>query len=61
MDAKKYDRIADLLMQIRKDIANYVHPTHTKGHWTKQVYLDRINKLLDDTDMMAHHDTKGLL
>lgn len=61
MDARDYDRIADLLMQIRGKIANNLQTTTTKGKWTKEVYLDRINKLLDDTDMLAHHDLKGLL
>lgn len=61
MDPRDYDRIADLLMQIRSKIANNLQTTTTKGKWTKEVYLDRINKLLDDTDMLAHYDQKGLL
>ena len=61
MDARDYDRIADLLMQIRGKIKNNLQTTTLKGKWTKEIYLDRINKLLDGTDMLAHHDQKGLL
>ncbi len=61
MDARDYDRIADLLCQIRNKISNNLQTTNIMGQWTKEVFLDRINKLLDDTDMLAHHDRKGLL
>ena len=61
MDSRQYDRIADLLMQIKLKIQNNLQTNTLKGKWTKEVYIDRLNKLLDDTDMLAHHDAKGLL
>jgi len=61
MDPRQYDRIADLLMQIKLKVMNNLQTTTVKGQWTKEQYVDRINKLLDDTDMLAHHDQKGLL
>jgi len=61
MDARQYDRIADLLMQIKLKIQNNLQVNTLKGKWTKEVYIDRLNKLLDDTDMLAHHDAQGLL
>ena len=61
MDPRDYDRIADLLMQIRSKVANNLQTTNIKGKWTKEAYLNRISKLLSDTDLVADADMKGLL
>ena len=61
MDAREYDRIADLLCQIRSKIANNLKTTTAKGRWTKELYLDRVNALLLNTDELADVDQKGLL
>ena len=61
MDAREYDRIADLLCQIRSKIANNLRTTTKKGQWTKELYLDRVNALLLNTDELADVDKKGLL
>ncbi len=61
MDARDYDRIADLLCQIRNKINNNLQTTNRLGEWTKSDYLERINRLLEDTDTLADVDQKGLL
>lgn len=61
MDPRQYDRIADLLMQIRSKVANNLHTTHKKGEWTRDQYIDMVNKLLHATDQLADVDQKGLL
>ncbi len=61
MDAREYDRIADLLCQIRSKIANNLKTKTEKGRWTKELYLDRVNALLLNTDELADVDQKGLL
>ncbi len=61
MDAREYDRIADLLCQIRSKIANNLRTTTEKGRWTKELYLQRIASLLVNTDELADVDQKGLL
>ena len=61
MDARDYDRIADLLMQIRSKIANNLQTTTTKGRWTKEEALARVSRLLDDVDKLAKADEKGLI
>ena len=61
MDAREYDRIADLLCQIRSKVANNLQTTHEKGKWTKELYLIRLVKLIEDTDTLADVDQKGLL
>lgn len=61
MDAREYDRIADLLCQIRSKIANNLKTTTAKGRWTKELYLDRVNALLLNTDELADVDQKGLI
>ena len=61
MDAREYDRIADLLCQIRSKIANNLKTRTEKGRWTKELYLDRVNALLLNTDELADVDLKGLL
>jgi hypothetical protein len=54
MDAKEYDRIADLLMQIRKKYAKGNH------HMAKYM-VERINYLLIMNDKIAEQDGKGWL
>ena len=61
MDAREYDRIADLLCQIRNKISNNLQTTNRLGEWTKEDYLKRIASLLEDTDQLADVDQKGLL
>jgi hypothetical protein len=61
MDARDYDRIADLLCQIRNKINNNLRTTTLLGEWTKADYLKRIAWLLEDTDQLADVDQKGLL
>ena len=61
MDAREYDRIADLLMQIRKKVANNVVWTNTKGKWTIEEYLRQVSTLLVATDALAHADQQGLI
>lgn len=60
MDAQEYDRIADLLMQIRKKYANM--KTKTEQHIeNKQNALDYLNALLYLNDLFAEDDAKGWL
>ena len=61
MDPRQYDRIADLLMQIKLKIQNNLETTTLLGEWTKADYIKRINWLLEDTDSLADTDQKGLL
>lgn len=61
MDARDYDRIADLLMQIRSKLANNLQTTNLKGKWTKEEALARVSRLLDDVDKLAKADQQGLL
>ena len=61
MDAKEYDRIADLLCQIRAKIENNLHTTHTKGHFTKHHYIMQVWNLLTLTDELAKLDQSELL
>jgi len=57
MDAKEYDRIADLLMQIRKKYNK--QPMEDKR--LKQSILEHIDVLLKMNDTCAVFDAKGLL
>ena len=60
MDAQEYDRIADLLMQIRKKIAK-LDTTHDQNHHRKQTALDYVNALLHLNDELARDDAQGWL
>ena len=60
MDAQDWDRISDLLMQIRKKVDNLL-PTTKKGEWTREHYLNLVAELLRHTDTMAEIDGKGWL
>ncbi len=57
MDAKEYDRIADLLMQIRKKYNKL--PMEDKR--LKQSILEHIDVLLQMNDTCGVFDAKGLL
>jgi len=61
MDARQYDRIADLLCQIRSKVRNNVQTTHKKGQFTVDHYCLSIEKLLKMTDQLAFVDEQGLL
>ena len=61
MDAKEYDRISDLLCQIRAKVENNLVTTHTKGHFTKHHYIMKVWDLLTLTDELFELDDKGLL
>ena len=54
MDAKEYDRIADLLMQIRK---KYAKETHNMADYM----VESITHLLRLNDVLAEQDAKGYL
>jgi len=60
MDAKEYDRIADLLMQIRKKYVN-LEPKNEFGQHAKNAILDYINASLHLNDEIGEVDAKGLL
>ena len=61
MDGAYYDRISDMLCQIRAKIENNLKTTHTKGHFTKQDYIIKVYALLKATDALYEADNKGLL
>ena len=60
MDAKEYDRIADLLMQIRKKIKK-IDTTTKKAEWIIQGYIKAIDNLLIGIDDLGQADSKGWL
>jgi hypothetical protein len=60
MDGQEYDRIADLLMQIRKKYAN-LEPKNEFGQHAKNAILDYINAALHLNDEIGKVDAKGLL
>lgn len=60
MDAKEYDRIADLLMQIRKKYVKIEAKTE-KNKQNKQDAIDYLNAMLYLNDYFAETDTKGWL
>ena len=60
MDAQDYDRIADLLMQIRGKYAK-LDPKHGVNNQMKQEALDYVNALLWLNDQIAKTDAKGWL
>jgi hypothetical protein len=61
MDGREYDRIADLLMQIRGKVANNLLTTTMKGQWTKELILQRVSSLIEDFDDLGKADQKGLI
>jgi len=60
MDAKEYDRIADLLMQIRKKYAK-ISTNNEKNITMKQTALSYLDSLLWINDVFAEDDAKGWL
>ena len=61
MDPAQYDRIADLLCQIRANVENNLKTTHTKGHFTKHDYILKVYELLKATDTLAELDKNRML
>ena len=60
MDPKEYDRIADLLMQIRKKYDNLTPQEHIDAS-VKPMMLNSIDQLLAWNDKLAEWDAKGWL
>jgi hypothetical protein len=60
MDAKEYDRIADLLMQIRKKYAK-IEVKEGINIQMKQEALDYVNALLWLNDELGKNDAQGWL
>jgi hypothetical protein len=60
MDAKEYDRIADLLMQIRMKYSQITcKDTHDQHRLTYLIHS--LDHLLKMNDLVAERDTKGYL
>lgn len=60
MDAKEYDRIADLLIQIRKKYDNLM-VNNPDMAITREQMLARLNFLIANNDLMGQWDAKGWL
>jgi hypothetical protein len=60
MEAKEYDRIADLLMQIRKKVKQIDAKTKL-GQWTIDEYIKKLDILIINTDELGQADAKGWL
>lgn len=60
MDPKEYDRIADLLIQIRKKLDNLL-PNTDLGKSNRIMALALVNNLLLYVDELAEIDAKGWL
>lgn len=60
MDARQYDRIADLLMQIRNKYADLL-PNQEQNKQKKNDMLDLINAALLLNDEMGQDDIRGWL
>ena len=58
MDAKEYDRIADLLMQIRKKYAVLEIKEHHDRHH-RDVFVKQLDYLLKLNDKFAYWESKG--
>ena len=61
MDPLHYDRISDLLCQIRAKIDNNLRPNTKEGQLWKEDYIRRVLELLVITDDTANKDQKGML
>ena len=59
MDPAHYDRIADLLCQIRAKIENNLKPKSPEGKIAKQMYFAAVLDLLKETDLNARWDKTG--
>ena len=60
MDAKEYDRIADLLMQIRKKY-NKLARNDKLDEQRIQIFVDCIDKMLYINQVIGEKDAKGWL
>lgn len=60
MDPKEYDRIADMLMQIRSKIDN-INPKDELSKMMKVNLLDHLHKTLEKVDKIAEWDAQGWL
>ena len=60
MDGRHWDRIADLLVQIRKKYAE-LDPKLDENKEKRKNALDNIHQLLELNDLMAEMDAKGWL
>ena len=60
MDAKEYDRIADLLMQIRKKYV-ILQPKEEVNQHRKNIAIDYVNALLVLNERFAERDAAGWL
>ena len=60
MDAPQYDRVADLLMQIRKKYDALV-PITDKGKKEREIALDLVEALLITNDELGKMTVKGWL
>lgn len=60
MDAREYDRIADLLMQIRKKI-NSLEPKYENAKKMREEALQSLEWMLICNDILAKMDTAGWL
>tara|TARA_Y100000401_G_scaffold107727_1_gene102337 strand:- start:113 stop:298 length:186 start_codon:yes stop_codon:yes gene_type:complete len=61
MDPIHYDRISDLLCQIRAKVENNLRTTHKKGEFTKQDYIIKVYDLIKMTDALYELDKNGML
>lgn len=60
MEAKSYDRLADLLMQIRKKY-DALEPKSNVGKKEREIALQLVEALLITNDELAKMDVKGWL
>lgn len=60
MNPRDYDRIADLLMQIRSKYENLL-PTDPSMKATRLQMIDSLNFLIQNNDLMGQWDSKGWL
>jgi hypothetical protein len=60
MDAREYDRIADLLIQIRKKYDQLLIE-NPDLNVTRLQMIARLNFLIENNDLMAKWDDKGWL
>lgn len=60
MDPREYDRIADLLMQIRKRLTK-IEPKTTWGKHQHHKTVNEIEILLHELDELAMVDARGML
>lgn len=59
MDPAHYDKIADLLCQIRAKVENNMKPRTAKGKIAKEMYIAQVIDMLELTDLTARWDKSG--